>query len=37
MLAAVRDFGVELRGAGTDESPFVYSKLKEVLNAHVKS
>ena len=27
MLEAVRDIGVELRGAGTDESPFVYRKL----------
>lgn len=28
VLAAVRDFGVELRGAGTDESPLVYQKLQ---------
>src|SRR5699024_5589895 len=28
MHKAVRDFGVELRGGGTDESPFVYRKLK---------
>lgn len=34
MDRAVRDFGVELRGGGTDESPFVYRKLKHVLNAH---
>ncbi|MCD1261422.1 RtcB family protein [Paenibacillus athensensis] len=34
MLEAVRAFGVELRGAGTDESPFVYRKLQEVLDAH---
>src|SRR5699024_4587930 len=34
MLMAVRDYGVELRGAGTDESPFVYRKLQEVLHAH---
>lgn len=34
MLEAVRSFGVELRGAGTDESPFVYRKLQEVLDAH---
>jgi len=34
MIQAVRDFGVELRGAGTDESPFVYRKLQEVLDAH---
>ncbi|PZD94441.1 RtcB family protein [Paenibacillus sambharensis] len=34
MLHAVKDYGVELRGAGTDESPFVYRKLQEVLDAH---
>ncbi len=34
MMEAVRSFGVELRGAGTDESPFVYRKLQEVLDAH---
>lgn len=34
MQRAVKDFGVELRGAGPDESPFVYRKLKEVLDAH---
>ncbi|WP_341346593.1 RtcB family protein [Paenibacillus sp. FSL H3-0469] len=34
MLEAVRQFGVVLRGAGTDESPFVYRKLQEVLDAH---
>ncbi|MFS0726600.1 RtcB family protein [Paenibacillus sp. 1P07SE] len=34
MESAVRAFGVELRGAGTDESPFVYCKLQEVLDAH---
>ncbi|HLR08769.1 MAG TPA: RtcB family protein [Bacillota bacterium] len=34
MHKAVRDFGVELRGGGTDESPFVYRKLKDVLDAH---
>lgn len=34
MMEAVRAFGVELRGAGTDESPFVYRKLQEVLDAH---
>lgn len=37
MLAAVRDYGVELRGAGTDESPFVYRKLQEVLDAHAET
>jgi len=34
MLQAVHRYGVELRGAGTDESPFVYRKLQEVLDAH---
>ena len=34
MEKAVRAFGVELRGAGTDESPFVYRKLADVLEAH---
>lgn len=34
MDRAVREFGVELRGAGTDESPFVYRQLREVLDAH---
>ena len=34
MNQAVKDYGVELRGGGTDESPFVYRKLKEVIDAH---
>lgn len=34
MMEAVRSYGVELRGAGTDESPFVYRRLQEVLDAH---
>ncbi|HEX6595013.1 MAG TPA: RtcB family protein [Bacillota bacterium] len=34
MDKAVKEYGVELRGGGTDESPFVYRKLKEVLDAH---
>lgn len=34
MQAAVRAYGVELRGAGTDESPFVYRRLQDVLDAH---
>lgn len=34
MQRAVERYGVELRGAGTDESPFVYRKLQEVLDAH---
>ncbi|MNY85787.1 RNA-splicing ligase RtcB [compost metagenome] len=34
MDKAIKDFGVELRGAGTDESPFVYKKLSSVLAAH---
>lgn len=34
MHKAVERFGVELRGGGTDESPYVYRKLQEVLDAH---
>lgn len=34
MQKAVKTYGVELRGAGTDESPFVYRKLQEVLDSH---
>ncbi|PLT47576.1 Protein RtcB [Paenibacillus pasadenensis] len=34
MREAVRAYGVELRGAGTDESPFVYRQLQQVLDAH---
>ncbi|MDY0407724.1 RtcB family protein [Virgibacillus soli] len=34
MYRAVKKYGVELRGGGTDESPFVYRKLQEVLAAH---
>lgn len=34
MKRAVKKYGVELRGGGTDESPFVYRKLQEVLDAH---
>lgn len=34
MHQAIKEFGVELRGGGTDESPFVYRKLQEVLDAH---
>ena len=34
MQKALKDYGVELRGGGVDESPFVYRKLKEVLKAH---
>lgn len=37
MQDAVQAFGVELRGAGTDESPFVYRRLQEVLDAHVET
>jgi tRNA-splicing ligase RtcB len=37
MLDAVRAYGVELRGAGTDESPFVYRRLQEVLDAHAET
>lgn len=34
MKQAVDAYGVELRGGGTDESPFVYRTLREVLGAH---
>lgn len=34
MDAWVREAGVELRGAGTDESPHCYKRLPEVLAAH---
>ena len=34
MQQAVTKYGVELRGAGVDESPFVYRKLQDVLDAH---
>ncbi len=34
MDKAIEDYGVELRGGGLDESPFVYRKLQEVLDAH---
>ena len=34
MQQAVKRYGVELRGAGVDESPYVYRNLQEVLDAH---
>lgn len=34
MMAWVREAGVELRGAGTDESPHCYKRLPDVLDAH---
>lgn len=34
MMDWVREKGVELRGAGTDESPHVYKRLPEVLDHH---
>lgn len=34
MDEVVQAFGVELRGGGTDESPFVYRKLQTVIDAH---
>jgi tRNA-splicing ligase RtcB (3'-phosphate/5'-hydroxy nucleic acid ligase) len=37
MQQAVKAYGVELRGAGTDESPFVYRKLQDVLDAHAET
>ena len=37
MYAWVRETGVELRGAGVDESPHCYKRLPEVLEHHKKS
>ena len=37
MMAAVTAFGVELRGAGTDDRPFVYRSLRQVLDAHAET
>lgn len=37
MVDAVHAFGVELRGGGLDESPFVYRKLADVLAAHTET
>src|SRR5699024_12116876 len=34
MEKVIKDYGVELRGGGLDESPFVYRKLQEVIDAH---
>ena len=34
MLSWIRGMGVELRGAGTDESPQCYKRLSQVLEAH---
>jgi tRNA-splicing ligase RtcB (3'-phosphate/5'-hydroxy nucleic acid ligase) len=34
MMEWVRNAGVELRGAGTDESPHVYKRLPDVIAAH---
>lgn len=34
---AVKSSGIELRGAGVDESPFVYRELPDVLKAHEAS
>lgn len=34
MKDALDSYGVILRGGGTDESPFVYKELKDVLDAH---
>ena len=33
----IRDWGVELRGAGTDESPHCYKRLPQVLEHHAGS
>jgi len=37
MTEWIKREGVELRGAGTDESPHVYRRLPEVLAAHAGS
>ena len=37
MLEWIRRVGVELRGAGTDESPHVYKRLPDVLAAHAST
>ena len=37
MMEWVRRVGVELRGAGTDESPHCYKRLPDVLDAHAPS
>jgi tRNA-splicing ligase RtcB len=37
MLDWIRRVGVELRGAGTDESPHVYKRLPDVLTAHANT
>lgn len=37
MDSAVSKAGIELRGAGVDESPFVYKRLTDVLSAHSES
>ena len=37
MLKWVKGMGVELRGAGTDESPHCYKRLPEVLKHHAAS
>jgi tRNA-splicing ligase RtcB len=34
MMNWIREAGVELRGAGTDESPHCYKRLSEVLAYH---
>lgn len=34
MAKSISDYGVEVRGGGTDESPHVYRKLQDVLDAH---
>lgn len=37
MMKWVNEAGVELRGAGTDESPHCYKRLDEVLNYHANT
>ena len=37
MLDWIQPMGVELRGAGSDESPHCYKRLPQVLQAHAKT
>jgi tRNA-splicing ligase RtcB len=37
MMGSVKEAGIELRGAGVDESPFCYKRLPEVLAEHQDS
>jgi len=37
MQGIVKEYGIELRGGGLDESPFCYKKLQDVIDAHDKT